>query len=176
MNRICVVGSGGAGKTTFSRRLGELLGIEVIHLDALFWKPGWVQTPDDEFDEVVRRAAAGGSWIIDGNYGRTQPLRFPAADTIIFLDYPGWRCVARVLKRWWRHRGRSRPDMGPGCPESVDMEFIRWVWSFRRRSRPPLLARLDECRQEKSVIHLRSPREAERFLRRVARSDRGATS
>ena len=48
MRRIAIIGAGGAGKSTLARQLGEVLGIEVIHLDALFWKPGWVDTPRDE--------------------------------------------------------------------------------------------------------------------------------
>ena len=41
MKKVLVIGSGGAGKSTFSRSLGELTGIEVIHLDKLYWHPDW---------------------------------------------------------------------------------------------------------------------------------------
>jgi adenylate kinase family enzyme len=171
MKRACVVGSGGAGKSTFSRRLGDLLGIEVVHLDALFWLPGWVQREREQFDELVKEALAKDAWVMDGNYNRTQPLRFPASDTIIFLDYPGWLCLYRVLKRWWVHRGQTRPDMGLGCPESIDAEFLLWVWRFRRRSRPALLRHLGEHGSSARLFHLRRPRDAERMLRELAGSD-----
>ncbi|MDP6064453.1 MAG: (d)CMP kinase [SAR202 cluster bacterium] len=36
MHRIAIVGSAGTGKSTLARRLGELMGLRVIHLDALY--------------------------------------------------------------------------------------------------------------------------------------------
>ena len=49
MERIAIIGPGGAGKSTLARRLGERLGLPVIHLDAEHWRPGWVETPADEW-------------------------------------------------------------------------------------------------------------------------------
>ena len=37
MKKIIVIGPSGAGKSHFSRALGEILNIDVIHLDNLFW-------------------------------------------------------------------------------------------------------------------------------------------
>ena len=45
LKRIAIIGSPGVGKSTFARQLGDITGIEVFHLDRLFWKPGWVETP-----------------------------------------------------------------------------------------------------------------------------------
>jgi adenylate kinase family enzyme len=88
MRRIMVIGSGGAGKSIFSRRLGDVLGIEVIHLDRLHWKPGWAETPKGEWAELVGQLVRGDEWIIDGNYGGTLEVRLGACDTVIFLDLP----------------------------------------------------------------------------------------
>src|SRR5436190_2972633 len=114
VQRVMIIGSGGAGKSVLARELGERLGLPVYHLDALLWRPGWVMRPKDEeralFEELVRRDA----WIIDGNYGAGQSLelRLAAADTVIFLDLPRILCLGRSLKRWLTWRGRTRPDMG----------------------------------------------------------------
>lgn len=35
MRRIVVVGCGGSGKTVLARRLGEILGIQAVHLQQL---------------------------------------------------------------------------------------------------------------------------------------------
>jgi len=93
MNRIAIIGCSGAGKSTLARKLGTLLNIPVFHLDAELWKPGWIMSSDDEERIVLQRLLAEKSWIIYGNYGSTMPQRFAVADTIIFLDFPGWLCV-----------------------------------------------------------------------------------
>src|SRR5688572_30960534 len=78
MKRILVIGSGGAGKSTFARRLGKILSIEVIHLDSIYWRPGWIETPKQEWKKRVEHLIAGDSWIMDGNYSGTLQLRFEA--------------------------------------------------------------------------------------------------
>jgi adenylate kinase family enzyme len=69
MRRVLVIGSGGAGKSTFSVALGKRLELPVIHLDAHFWRPGWVETPKPEWRERVAQLAARDAWVMDGNYG-----------------------------------------------------------------------------------------------------------
>ena len=88
MKKIIVIGSGGAGKSTFSGQLGEKLGIPVVHLDKLFWHPNWTRTPEDEWFEIIRREIARDEWIMDGNFGGTRQIRMQACDTVIFLDMP----------------------------------------------------------------------------------------
>ncbi len=61
VERVAVVGSGGAGKSTFARDLGRRTGIPVIHLDQHHWKPGWVETPPEDW----RRLQYGRSSIMD---------------------------------------------------------------------------------------------------------------
>jgi len=163
--RISIVGCGGAGKSTLALQLGRRLGLEVIHLDAHFWRPGWVETPKDEWPQIVEQLAARDHWIIDGNYGGTMEVRLAASHTVIFLDFPRRICLWRVLKRRLVNRGKTRPDVGPGCPESIDFEFLKWIcYSFPRHSRPALLQRLAQLGDGKKVIVLRSPRQVKHFL------------
>ncbi|HTH51298.1 MAG TPA: hypothetical protein VL501_05165 [Pyrinomonadaceae bacterium] len=164
MKRILVLGSGGAGKTTFSQRLGERTGIPVVHLDALFWKPGWTRTPDDEWAEILRVEVSKPAWIMDGNYGSSRRLRLDAADTVILLDMPRWLCMWRVLSRTARYYGRGRPDMAGGCVEKFDLEFIAWVWTYKNRSRKRVMNDLSTARDKRIVI-LRSRADVENFLK-----------
>jgi adenylate kinase family enzyme len=167
MRRILVIGSGGAGKSTLARRLGRRLGLEVLHLDVFFWRPGWVETPKDEWRRTIEGLCARESWVMDGNFSGTLDVRLAACDTVVFLDLPRAVCLWRVLKRLVRYRNRRRPDMAEGCGEKLDLKFLHWVWTFPARSRGKVLARLDEAAAGKRVVRLRSDAEIERFLAEV---------
>lgn len=164
MKRILVIGSGGAGKSTVARRLGQLLDIEVQHLDKLFWKPGWVESPRDEWRETVTELINRESWILDGNYSGTLELRLQRCDTIVFLDMPRLLCLWRIVKRKLLYRRGGRPDMAEGCPEQLSPEFVRWVWRYPRRSRPKVVKLIREHANGKRVVWLRSQAEVESFL------------
>lgn len=165
MRRVLVIGSGGAGKSTFAARLADRTGLPLIHLDTLYWKPGWVESSREEWDATVERLVAGDRWILDGNYGRTLERRLAACDTVVLLETPRIVCLARVVLRRIRFRRRSRPDMTPGCPERLTWVFIRWIWDYPARRKPRILERLAALRPDQRAIVLRSPREAEAFLR-----------
>ncbi|MGO9873061.1 MAG: hypothetical protein ACLPVY_04605 [Acidimicrobiia bacterium] len=165
MERVAVVGPGGAGKSTFAEELGRRTGLPVVHLDEHFWQPGWVETPKDDWRRIQRELTAGGRWIVDGNYGGTFDVRFERADTVIILQPSTLTCVAGALRRSLRNRGAA--VQAAGCPERVDPAFLRWIWRYRRDSRPRLDAALDLHRLHLEVIELRSRREAEAFLVRT---------
>ena len=164
MKRILVIGSGGAGKSTFSRRLGTLLDIEVVHLDVLYWHPGWVETPKPVWKNTVEELVKRDSWIMDGNYSGTLDTRLEACDTVIFLDLSRAVCIRRVLKRLISYRGSGRPDMAEGCREKFNPQFLAWVWGYPERTRPKVLKLLAENSQSKRVIRLQTQDEVERFL------------
>ncbi|MBN2081849.1 AAA family ATPase [bacterium] len=142
--RILVIGCAGSGKTTLARRLARELDVPLFSLDRYFWQPGWVESDKDEFDAKVIELAQARAWVMDGNYSRTLPLRLERADAVIWLDVPRTTCLARVLWRFVTNIGRVREDMGPGCPESLDWEFIDWVWNYRRTHWEQQLARLTD--------------------------------
>ena len=109
----------------------------------------------------------GDSWIIDGNFGGTRAVRLKACDTVILLDLPRYVCLYRVIKRSIRFYGRSRPDMGAGCDEKIDLEFLSWVWNFPRRGRTKVFEEVRTFPEKRFVI-LRSEREKDEFLHDVA--------
>ncbi len=164
MKKIAVIGCGGAGKSTFSRRLSAILKIPVYHLDKLYWKPGWVPMPREEWDNLIKDLVKKDKWIIDGNYGRTMDIRLNVADTVIFLNMPAYLCIYRVLKRRIIYRGRSRPDMGAGCPEKTDFTFLKWILQYKRNNKPAILRQLNELPPQKDVIILNKSKEMDEFL------------
>jgi len=169
MKRVAIIGCGGAGKSTLAVELGQRLELPVVHLDQHYWRPHWSAMPKDEWVTTHAALCERPEWIIDGNYKSTMSQRFDACDTIIFLDFPAWRCLGRVLKRSWIHRHGSRPDIAEDCIERLDTEFLRWIWNFRRDVRPQVLARLAEVEGQKAVFILSSPTAVRHFLEQLGR-------
>ena len=168
MKKILVIGSSGAGKSTFSKRLGEITGIEVIHLDQIHWKPNWTEPAKEEWQAIVNNALQGDSWIMDGNFGGTMEMRMTACDTVIFLELPPLVCIYRILKRVAFYHGKKRPDMAEGCNEKFDWEFIKWVWNYPVQTKPKVEALLEKFQNEKTIIRLTSKAKIENFFARYS--------
>ena len=167
MKKVLVIGSGGAGKTTLARLLAARLDIELIHLDSIYWNPGWVEMPKAEWLQTVQDLIQREVWIMDGNYSGTFDLRIPACDTVIFLDMPRLVCMWRVIKRLFLNWNQNRPELADECRERFNLAFLLWVWGYPRRTRPKVLAMLSEHSKDKKIVILRSQRDVEEFLGRV---------
>lgn len=166
MERIVIIGCGGAGKSTLARTLGEKLSIPVVHLDKLFWKPGWVEISEEEFDELHRQEIAKDHWIMDGNFNRTMPERVARCDTIIYLDFNRFACLMGVVKRVLTTYGKVRPDMGEGCPERIDFEFFKWVWNYNKNKRQRNYQLLNEATHAQTIV-LKNRTAVKKFLKIV---------
>ena len=135
--RICILGNSGAGKSTLAAALGDVSGLPVVHLDRIFWNPGWIEAPEAEVRAAMTAAAENDAWIIDGNFKKTLPQRLEKADLVIYIDYNPIFCLWRVL--WRMLRRKIRPDMADGCTERFNPEFYGYVLRFNRQTRPQLL-------------------------------------
>jgi adenylate kinase family enzyme len=170
MKRALVLGCPGAGKSTLSKELAASTGLPLVHLDQIFWRPGWVEPSKEEWRLQVAAELAKPEWILDGNFGSTLLQRLEAADTVILLDLPRMVCLLRVLERIFVSLGRQRPDMAEGCAERFDLKFLLYVWNFGKNHRPKLLERFEAFAGEK--ILLRSPAEVRQFLQSMKRDAR----
>ncbi len=166
MKRVIIIGCGGAGKSTLARKLGELTGIPVVHLDRLFWKPGWEERSPEEFDPMVQTELEKEAWIMDGNFNRTLPLRMKYCDTVIYLDFSKVACLLGVLKRVVMTYGKVRPDMGEGCPERLDVAFLKWVWNYNKNKRESNYRLLNEATHAETIV-LKNRRSVRRFLKQI---------
>ncbi len=161
MKRILVIGCSGAGKSTLSRELSRRLELPLIHLDHLFWKPGWVERDKIEFKRLLKTELKKDSWVIDGNYARTLARRVRYADTVIFLDFNRWICTWRVLKRWLFHR---RNPQAIGCPQKVDFAFLRYIWNYPQKHRIEVLNLKSKHTDDLQWITLKDPSEVKNWL------------
>ena len=161
--RILIIGCPGSGKSTLARRLGMKTGLPVVHLDALYWLPGWIERSKEDFDARLQSELEKPRWIIDGNFTRTLSMRLERCDAVIWLDYDRLSCLTDVLKRVLTHLGLVRPDMGAGCPERFNAEFLRYVWAFRKNNNVKIDDRIAHA-PHTAVLRVSSRRELNRRL------------
>jgi len=166
--RVAVVGTSGAGKTTFARSLSHALEAPHTELDRLHWGPRWTPVPTEEFRSRVRETVAAPAWVVDGNYAAVRDLVWGAATSVVWLDYPFRLVFRRALARTLR-RIATREELFAGNRESfavMDPEWIPW-WVLRtfwrrRREYPALFQRAQYAHLQ--VLVLTAPAEAERFV------------
>jgi adenylate kinase family enzyme len=152
MKRVVILGPGASGKSTLARQLGEITGLRVIELDKIFWQPGLVETPRDQWVALQQKLVIENEWIMDGDLGPYDAVevRLRAADTIIFLDFSPVRCTWRAF---WRSRER--------------MDFWLWLLQYRRQSRPLLMKTISTHAPTATVHLLRDPKAVTQFLAAV---------
>jgi adenylate kinase family enzyme len=169
MQRISVIGTSGAGKTTFARQISQRLSIPHIELDYLYWEPNWVAVSADIFRARLAQALSGNSWVVDGNYSQVRDIIWDRCDTVIWLDYGLLVVMNRVIRRTL-HRVITQQEVCHGNRETWKTTFskdsiILWAlntYHKRRQEFPQLLAKPEYSHLIK--IHLQSPKAAENWL------------
>ena len=158
MKKIIVIGCPGSGKTTFSEKLNRATGIPLFYLDAIWHKPDKTHISREDFDERLGEILALDSYIIDGNYSRTQERRIAACDTVFFLDYPIEVCLAGIKARV----GKPRADM-PWIETEEDAEFLEYVKRFNTEQRPNIIELLEKYK-DKRIFVFKTREEANEYL------------
>ena len=171
--RINVVGTSGSGKSTFAQQVAQLKGIPWIELDALLWKSNWQASTDDEFLPKVQQALTPDSWVLDGNYTRTLPIKWARTQAVVFIDLPFYQTLFRVSKRAIQ-RSLSRTELWqqPGTVETLKGTFfardsvVLWaITHYHANRRKYLNPNLLEYYPDIAFIHLGSSSEVASCLR-----------
>ncbi len=159
MKKIIVIGCPGSGKTTFSERLRDRIGLPLFYLDAIWHKPDRTHISREEFD--ARLAEIGGldEWIIDGNYSRTLELRMQMCDTVFLFDLPTEVCLQGAIDRL----GKGRYDV-PWIDTELDLRFKAEIETFPEKNLPSIYALLEKYGAEKQVVIFKSREQADEYL------------
>ncbi|MEK7649052.1 MAG: AAA family ATPase [Patescibacteria group bacterium] len=167
MKKILIIGISGSGKSTLAQKLSDHLHIPVIHLDQLFWKPGWIKEEKEVFEKKVLAAIARDRWIIDGNYTNSMEHWIQDADTIFYFDFPVWQCLWNVIKRRIMFHKKTRPDAANGCDEVLDLEFLKFIWNFPKNNALRIESILARQPKEKKIVRFKNYMEIKLFLKNM---------
>ena len=168
MRRVAVIGCGGAGKTTLANELSDRLSIPVVHIDSHYWRPvdgERVESTPEQWKARHRELIAADEWVIDGMKFGVLDERLARADTVVYLDPSTATCLCGIIRRFVRHRGQDRPELGVYV--RINHELLRWVSTFRTRQRPLLLSKLASFEGE--VVILRRHSQVRRYLETLGR-------
>ena len=177
--RAVVVGTSGAGKTTFARALAERMGVPHIEFDAYRHGPNWTETPDAVFRRRIADAASAAGWVADGNYSIARDIVWSRAAAVVWLDYPFplifWRLFRRTVGR-----SAKRTELWNGNREQLWRHFLTkdslflWALKTHRRRKRGLLAAFEMPEyRHLTVFRLRTPAQARRLLESPRLADGG---
>ena len=159
MNRVIIIGPGGAGKSYFSKQLAGITNLPLYHLDNIFWKEDRTHISRDEFDKKLLEILEKDEWIIDGDYSRTYEIRMKYADTIYFLDFPLEVALAGVESRI----GKPRDDI-PWKEEVFDPDFKQWIIDWYKNTLPVLRKLLEQYKEIKNIVVFKSREEMKSYI------------
>jgi adenylate kinase family enzyme len=178
LKRIVVVGTSCSGKTTLAKNLVQALGVKHIELDSIHWLPDWVERPNDEFRNLVKKEVAADLWVLDGNYSKTRDIVWKRATAIIWLNYPFPLVAYRAVRRTTR-RVFTRETLYSQNRETFKKAFLSkdsillWVLTTfhrRRRDYPRLLQEISNSKIK--VFVFQNPKKTKEFLNRIYQTNK----
>ncbi|MGV1833330.1 AAA family ATPase [Rhizobium rhizogenes] len=164
-DRILVIGCSGGGKSTLSQKIGKRFGLSYVSLDRdVRWLPGWAERDEIGRKRIIVEKVQEERWIMDGTNTTTFDLRLPRTDFVIWVRMPRLLCIWGAVSRWFKWIGRTRPEMAPGCPEKIEWQFLRFIWTFEQVYSPRIIVGLAEYGPEVPVLQLTSRRQMRELL------------
>ncbi len=167
MKRDLVIGCPGAGKTYFSKRLGEILSLPVVHMDNLYWNKDKTSVDLDTLKARLQPYLEKEEWIIDGNYHKTLEMRLPYASDVFVLDLPRKECIQGILDRI----DQPRDDIPWVESEDDATELIAWTADYGFRTKDEEIALLNKNKHIKVHV-INSRKEMNEYLEKLAANEK----
>ena len=159
MNKLIIIGCPGSGKSTFAKKLIEVLNYPLYHLDLIWNKPDKTTISREEFDIELEKIFKEDKWIMDGNYQRTLEKRLQHCDTVFLLDYSLETCLSGAQGRV----GNKREDM-PWVEEKLNEEFKQKILDFSQDKLPVIYELLDKYKDGKEIIIFKNREDSDKYL------------
>jgi len=157
--KIIVIGCSGSGKSTFAKKLKDIVNCPLYHLDLMWNKPDKTTITREEFDKELEKILKTDKWIVDGNYQRTLETRLKVCDTVFLLDYSVDVCLSGAVSRV----GTLRDDM-PWFEENLNEEFKQRIIDFRNDKLPEIYTLLEQYSDNKQIIIFKTREDADLYL------------
>ena len=169
--RVNVIGTSGSGKTTFGRKLAEVLGIPSIEIDEVFWGPDWTGPADEEFYPKLSNLLEEDNWVLDGNYTRTMGFKWNRVQSVIWINFSFPRTVYQAVTRAVS-RLISKEELWPGTGNRENLKMllskdsiVLWTITKYHRHVRRNIRHINNPEFSHIKFHrLRSPKESARFI------------
>ena len=165
--KIIVMGSPGAGKSVFSKKLREVTNLPLYHLDMLYYNEDGTHISKEELEEKLKEIFKEDKWIIDGNYQRTLEMRIKECDTVFLLDFPTEVCIEGAKNRI----GKNRDDL-PWIEEKLDEEFEQRIIKFSKDKLPQIYELLNKYKENLNITIFKSRKEADKYIEKLKLSSK----
>lgn len=164
--KIQICGFSGSGKSTFAKRLSELLKLDLLYIDTIKFGSNWEEFSHEKVEnDLLNFLQNHSSWVIDGNYFKDAPIRFEECDLLFIFKFNRFKCLYGAIRRYFKYKGKVRESIGSHLDEKIDWSFIKWILYESRKSPfiDPLLKY--EKQYSKKVVVFTKRRQVNKYLR-----------
>ncbi|MEY1197290.1 adenylate kinase [Providencia rettgeri] len=175
--KINIIGTSGSGKSTLCQQLSLLLNVPSIELDSLYWLANWQGSSDDALNQKLTAALdkAVSGWVLDGNYTRTQPIKWKEVDMVVWLDYSLprtlYQSITRTLSRirsgqelWGNTGNKERWKNAFFSRDSIILWLLKTYYPNKKRN----LSHMANINlRHIQFVRLTSPKETNLFLQQM---------
>lgn len=164
--KILIVGIVASGKTTFTKKLSQLLNIAYHELDNIAHNSeieGRPKRTGKEQMAMISNICKKEQWIFEGVYRESHKELYSMADTIIYLNMPLRLRKRRIITRFIKQQLRIEKSHYRSDLRMLKFMF-KWTRDFEinRQTYEEFLSGFGD-----KVIYLKSPKAVKAWLKKI---------